>query len=257
MAMQSVPQMSLAGKTALITGATGAIGLAISQALGKAGASLFLTSRSEEQLRSNVQEFARWGVQASCLAADLTRPGAPQEVMDYALQSMEGIDILVNNAGMNRPQPAEEVDEANWDLIQDTNLKSAFLLSQAAGRHMIERGGGRIINISSDAGQVALPQRAAYCASKAGLNALTRSLALEWAPHNITVNAVAPTFVDTPWARGMMQDPEFKDYVMASIPLGRLVTKEEVALAALYLASDFAGIITGHVLALDGGWTIK
>lgn len=257
MGLVKKPQISLEGKTALITGATGGLGLAISQIFGRAGASLFLTSRREEQLRINVQEFARWGVQASCLGIDLTAPGAPQEVVDYAQQSLGGIDILVNNAGINRPQPAEEVSEENWDAIVNLNLKAAFLLSQAVGRHMIGRNWGRIINISSVAGLVALPLRAAYCSSKGGLNQLTRALALEWAPHNITVNAVAPTFMETPYIEEMFQDPSFEQYVRDSIPLGRLASPREVAWAVLYLASEFAGMVTGHVLVVDGGWTVK
>jgi NAD(P)-dependent dehydrogenase (short-subunit alcohol dehydrogenase family) len=257
MAATNVPQLSLAGKTALITGATGAIGQAVSQAFGLAGASLFLTSGSEEHLRANVQEFARWGVQAACLATDLTQPGAPQEVVDYALQSMGGIDILVNNAGIKGPQTAEEASQANWDAIMDSNLQTASLLSRVAGSHMIGRGGGRIINISPDAGLAALPQRAAYCSSQSGLHQLTSSLALEWAVHNITVNAVAPSLLDAPWMREMFKDPELTQYAWDGIPLGRLAKKEEVAHAVLYLASEFAGVITGNVLLVDGGWNLQ
>ena len=122
---------------------------------------------------------------------------------------------------------------------------------------MITRGGGKIVNISSQAGLVALPLRAAYCSSKGALNQLTRTLALEWAPHKINVNAVAPTFVLTPFTEGMFQDADFKQYVLDSIPLGRMATADEVAWASLFLASDLANMITGHILTVDGGWTVK
>ena len=122
---------------------------------------------------------------------------------------------------------------------------------------MIKRGGGKIINLSSQAGLIALPLRAAYCSSKGGVNQLTRTLAMEWAKHNILVNAVAPTFVLTPLTEGMLKDEDFKRYVLGNIPLGRMATPEEVAYAALFLASDLANMITGHILNVDGGWTIQ
>ncbi len=253
----SRPEFNLQGKVALITGATGGIGSAIAVLFGRAGARVLLTSRSEQKLRTLVGDLVRLGVEAGCLAIDLCAAGAPAELASRAVEQMGSLDILVNNAGINRPQKAEEVSEADWDAIMNTNLRSLFFLSQAVGRHMIEKGGGKIINISSDAGLVALPLRAAYCASKAAVNALTRSLALEWAPYNIKVNAVAPTFVETPFVSEMFKDPEFKQYVLDSIPLARMATVGEIAHAALYLACDFADIVTGHVLVADGGWTVK
>jgi NAD(P)-dependent dehydrogenase (short-subunit alcohol dehydrogenase family) len=129
--------------------------------------------------------------------------------------------------------------------------------TQAAGKEMIKRGGGKIINISSQAGSVALPLRAAYCSSKGGVDQLTRTLALEWAKHKVLVNAVAPTFVETAFTAQMFQDEKFRKYVFESIPLGRMATPEEVACAALFLASNLANMITGHILAVDGGWTIQ
>ena len=133
----------------------------------------------------------------------------------------------------------------------------AEYLKQAAGKEMIKQGGGKIIHISSQAGMVALPLRAAYCSSKGGVNQLTRTLACEWAPHHISVNAVAPTFVRTPFTEKMFEDEKFKKYVIDSIPLGRMATADEVAYATLFLASDLANMITGQLLTVDGGWTIK
>jgi len=177
--------------------------------------------------------------------------------VESAVREMGRVDILVNALGINRPQKPEEVTEENWDAVMNTNLRSVFFLCQAAGRQMIAQRSGRIVNVSSQAGSVALPLRAAYCASKAAVDLVTKVLALEWAPHNIQVNAVAPTFVETPFTAGMFRDPDFKRYVLDSIPAGRMATPDEVAYAALYLASDLAGIVTGHILLVDGGWTMK
>jgi len=137
------------------------------------------------------------------------------------------------------------------------NLKALFFVSQAAGKIMIAKGGGKIVNISSQAGVVALPLRSVYCSSKGGVNQLTRTLALEWAEHNISVNAVAPTFVKTPFTDEMFKDEKFKQYVLDSIPMRRMATLEEVANTTLFFASDLADIVTGQILPVDGGWTIK
>lgn len=251
------PDLSLKRKITLITGAAGGIGEAVAKVFGAAGARVFLNGRSEEKLRKLSQSLEAEGVESKYKASDLTVSAAPQELVDSVIAEMGGIDILVNSAGINRPQLPEEVTEKNWDDVLNINLKSLFFVSQASGKEMMKRGGGKIINISSQTGQVALPLRAAYCSSKGGVNQLTRSLALEWAKHNILVNAVAPTFVLTPFTRGMFEDKEFEKYVLESIPLGRMAEPDEVAYSVLFLASDLAGMITGHVLAVDGGWTIK
>lgn len=251
------PEFSLVGKVALITGASGGIGKAIASAFGVAGARVFLSGTSEEKLERVLAEMKAEGVEAVHKAVDITRSGAPQELVETVADTMGSIDILVNSAGINRPQNSVDVTEENWDAVLDINLKATFFTSQAAARFMIKQGGGKIINISSQAGIVALPLRAAYCSSKGGVNQLTRTLAVEWAKHNVLVNAVAPTFVVTPFTRGMFENKEFLSYVLDSIPLGRMAEPEEVAYAALFLASDLANMITGHILTVDGGWTIK
>jgi len=197
------------------------------------------------------------GAACSGLALDVNEQDGPRRLVAAAVQKMGRLDILVNALGINRPQMPEEVTRENWDAVLNTNLRAVFFLCQAAGRQMIKQQYGRIVNVSSQAGSVALPLRAAYCASKAGLNMITKVLALEWASHNIRVNAVAPTFVETPFVTEMFKDPVFKRYVLDSIPAGRMATADEVAYATLYLACDFASIVTGHVLLVDGGWTIK
>jgi NAD(P)-dependent dehydrogenase (short-subunit alcohol dehydrogenase family) len=251
------PEMSLHNKVALITGAAGGIGKAIAFALGAAGARVFLSGTSVEKLTDLAAALKTDGVETAYKAIDVRAASASQELVDTVVQTMGTVDILVNSAGINRPQKSVDVTEENWDAVLDTNLKAAFFLSQAAGREMIKKHGGKIIHISSQAGLIGLPMRAAYCSSKGGVNQLTRTLALEWAPHNILVNAIAPTFVLTPFTRGMFENKEFLRYVLDSIPLGRMAEPEEVAYAALFLASDLSNMITGHILTVDGGWTIK
>lgn len=256
--MMKGKEISLNGKVALITGAAGGLGGAIAWAYGAAGAKVFLHDLFEDKLKDITTAMAKEGIETGFRALDITAPGAPQKLVDAALAAMGRIDILVNSAGINRPEKSEDVSEKNWDDVMNINLRAMFFVSQAAGKHMIARGGGgKIINLSSQAGSVALPLRAAYCSSKGAVNQLTRTLALEWAKHRIVVNAIAPTFVETPFTAKMFEDADFKKYVLASIPLGRMVTAEEIANAALFLASDLSDMMTGHILAVDGGWTIQ
>ena len=251
-------EISLKGKVALVTGSAGGLGGAIARAYGAAGAKVFLHDLFEDKLKDIAGAMKADGIEAGYKALDVTASGAPQKLVDAAVRAMGRIDILVNSAGINRPEKAEDVTEKNWDDVMNINLRAMFFVSQAAGKHMIERGGGgKIINLSSQAGSVAIPLRAAYCSSKGAVNQLTRALALEWAKYRIVVNAIAPTFVETPFTAQMFQDENFKKYVLASIPLGRMVTSEEIANAALFLASDLSDMMTGHILAVDGGWTIQ
>jgi 2-deoxy-D-gluconate 3-dehydrogenase len=162
----------------------------------------------------------------------------------------------VNNAGMNIPQEAENVTIEAWDQVMDLNLKSAFFAAQAVGRIMIRQGrGGRIINITSQTGTVALIKRSAYCASKAGLNIITKVLALEWAKYNILVNSVAPTFIETEFSRKFLSDNSFREYALSKNLLKRFGKPEDVTGAVIFLASEEASLVTGHILAVDGGWT--
>lgn len=249
--------LSLKNKTVLITGATGGIGEAIVSLMGSAGATLFINGTNEEKLLRLSQGLKDQGVAHHYKALELTESGAAQILVDDCLQKMKRIDVLVNCAGINRTQLAEDVTEENWDAVHSINLKSMFFICQAAGRHMIQRRSGKIINISSQAGSVAIPFRAAYCSSKGGVDQLTRVLALEWSKYNINVNAVAPTFVETAMTKKMFDDPEFKKFVLDSIPLGRMANPDEIAYPVLFLATEYADMITGHVMLVDGGWTIK
>ncbi|MBN9387494.1 MAG: glucose 1-dehydrogenase [Chloroflexi bacterium] len=238
-------------KIALVTGASRGLGAAISCALAQGGATVVGTSRQPAEARRIARELNTLSVEmdVTCLAS--IRQGVDRVVAEYGR-----LDILVNNAGVNIPQGIFEVDETSWDTVVATNLKSVFFASQAAAHHMAAAGqGGRIINISSQAGVVGIEERAAYCASKGGVTQLTKVLALELASHQITVNAVAPTFVETELTRSTLDNPAWRERILSRIPLGRVGSVEEIAAAVVYLASQEAGLITGHTLLVDGGWT--
>ena len=250
-------QLSLKNRTVLVTGAAGGIGEAIVLLLGSAGATLYLNGTQEEKLLRLSERLNEQGIDHHYKALNLTEKGAAEKLVDACIKETGGIDVLVNCAGINRVQLAEDVTEVNWDAVHNINLKALFFICQAAGREMIKHRRGKIINISSQAGSVAIPFRTAYCSSKGGVDQLTRVLALEWSKYNINVNAVAPTFVETEMTKKMFDDPEFKKFVLDSIPLGRMAKPEEVAYPVLFLATEYADMITGHVLLVDGGWTIK
>lgn len=250
-------EIRLDGQVAVITGGNGGIGSATAELLGAAGAKLFLTGTPADALQAVVDRLSREGMTCRGFPLVLDGAGAAADLAARAMAEFGQVDILVNCAGINRPQHSVDVTEANWDAVLSVNLRSLFFVSQAIGRAMIARGSGTIVNISSQAGTVALPLRAAYCSSKGGVDQLTRTLAFEWAQHGVRVNAVAPTFVETPFVTEMFKDAAFKQYVLDNIPLGRMAQADEIARAVLFLASDWAKMITGHVLAVDGGWTIK
>lgn len=246
----------LTGKKAVVTGAGRGIGKAVALGLANAGADIGLVSRSESELNEVAEIVRALGRRAVVAASDLTETPGIAPLVDRLARDLGGIDILVNNAGTNIPQDSVEVTEAAWDTVIDINLKAAFFMAQAVGNTMIDQGrGGRIINMTSQTGSVALIKRAAYCASKAGLNLVTKVLAMEWGPHQILVNAVAPTFVETEMTKDMLADPQFREYAMAKNVLNRFGTTDDVAGAVIYLASPAASLITGHVLMVDAGWT--
>lgn len=246
---------ALTDKVIVVTGAGRGIGRAIAMEAAKMGADLALGSRTVSELESAAEEIRSLGRRAECFFLDVTKIPSIETFVADVLEAFTHIDVLVNNAGWNRLKPALDYTEEEWDRILNTNLKGLFFCSQILGRHMIERRQGKIINISSQMGIVGGPLRAPYCASKGGVGQLTKALAVEWAPYNIKVNAVAPTFTRTPLAEQALQNPEFREDVLRRILLGRLAEPEEIAGAVLYLASDAADMVTGQILAVDGGWT--
>jgi 2-deoxy-D-gluconate 3-dehydrogenase len=253
-----LPSMRVEGKVALVTGTGSGLGRAMAMGLAQAGADLALTELPDRL--GAAQETARAveaaGRKAFVVPLDVTRLPGIREMADAVASHFGRIDILVNNAGVNVPRLAVDVSEEDWDRVLDVDLKGVFFTAQAvAKKAMIPQGGGKIVNISSQMGVVGYTYRAAYCAAKAGVVNLTRVLAFEWARHGITVNAVAPTFVETPLTRPMFDDPAFKSDVLGRIPLGRLGRPEDIVGSVVYLSSASADMVTGHTLLVDGGWT--
>jgi len=250
-------EFDLSGKVAIVTGAGRGMGYHIALGLAKYGADLVICSRTVSELETLGAEIRDLGRRVFVKEMDITRIPDIDAMVNGAVDFFGHIDILINNAGINRPQWAEEVTEENWDDVMETNLKGLFFCAQAVGKVMIKQKKGKIINVSSQAGSVGLLQRAAYCSSKGAVNQLTRVLAIEWAKHNINVNAIAPTFIETPFTAPMFQKEGFKKYVLGNIPLGRVGKPEDVIGGVLYLASDASDLVTGHILLMEGGWTAQ
>ncbi|WP_040204120.1 SDR family NAD(P)-dependent oxidoreductase [Neobacillus jeddahensis] len=245
----------LNGKRVLITGGSKGIGFDIAQAFASLGATVIITGRNESHLLEAVEQLKTFHEDCSFLVADMQEVESVYTMVDEAVKGMGGIDILVNNAGVNIPKLALEVTEADWDQIMNTNLKGLFFCTQRAGKYMISQGHGKVINIVSQMAFVGYFKRAAYCSSKGGAVQLTKALAVEWAKHQINVNAVAPTFVETEMTKTMFEDQHFYEDVLSRIPLGQLARPADVTGAVLFLAADLANFITGETIKVDGGWT--
>ncbi len=254
-------KMGLDGSVVLVTGTGSGIGEASAHALASAGARLVVTELPAKLELAEATAAAirdRHGAEAAAVPLDVTDLASIDACVAATASTFGGrIDVLVNNAGLNVPQMAFDVTEEAWDKVLDTNLKGLFFMAQAVGRQMRDQSprGGSIVNLSSQMGIVGFSKRAAYCSSKAAVVNLGRVLAFEWAEYDIRVNAVCPTFVETPLTRPMFEDEEFKADVFRRIPLGRLATPDDVANAVVFLAGPGAAMVTGHALLVDGGWT--
>lgn len=244
----------LSGRTALVTGAGRGIGRTCAIALADAGAKVTVLSRTAaevEELAELIRDGGGSSVAAVCDVTDRV------QVAEF-FEQHGPFDVLVNNAGSNRPQPFLEVTTEALDQLLRLNVTALFDVSQAAARRMVERGeGGSIVNISSQLGHVGYPGRSVYAMTKHAVEGLTKTMALELAPHGIRVNTVAPTFIETPLTAPYLADPDFREGVLGRIPLGRLGTLEEVAAAVVFLASPAASLVTGTSLRTDGGWTAQ
>jgi NAD(P)-dependent dehydrogenase (short-subunit alcohol dehydrogenase family) len=253
------PDFDLSGQVALVTGAGRGIGRDLARALAASGATVLAGVRAAAD--SPEAADVAWSSPAAGSVApvtlDVTDVAGIGKAVDGIVATHGRIDILVNNAGLGANHDAVDVTEADWDSMMDVNLKGLFFVSQAVGRHMIARGYGRVVNVSSQAGLVGIRRHAVYSASKGGVNTLTKVLALEWAPLGVTVNAIAPTWIYTPGTAQRLDDPIFLAGVLDRIPLGRVGTTADVAAAVIFLASRASGLITGAVLPVDGGWTAQ
>lgn len=247
----------LQGKVVLVTGASRGLGRGLAKILAHEGAKVAIASRDISQLETLVLEIRTVGGICSLFSLDLRNLDSIKSCVAEVEKEMGNIDVLVNNAGMGNPIPAEKITEEDWDWMMDLNLKGTFFCCQTVGKEMLKRGSGRIINISSQASIVAVPGEVVYCASKGGLNMLTKTLAVEWSNRGVTVNAVGPTYIRTPGTAERLNNPTFLAGVLSNIPRGRVATIEDVASAVLYLASEGADMVTGTLLLVDGGWTAQ
>lgn len=243
----------LSGRLAVVTGAGRGIGEACALGLARAGADLVLVSRSRDELEQVAGRAEAIGRRAKVAPCDVTCADDVHAVAEQA----GGVDILVNGAGTNVPEPFLDVAERTFDALLAVNLKGTFLMSQEIARSMAARGDGSIVNVSSQMGHVGGPNRAAYCASKHGVEGLTKAIALELAPHGVRVNAVAPTYIETPMTSGFLADPQFRAETVGRIPLGRVGRVDDVVGAVVYLASPAASLVTGASLLVDGGYTAQ
>ncbi|RLG82069.1 MAG: beta-ketoacyl-ACP reductase [Thermoprotei archaeon] len=247
--------MLLKAKRALVTGASRGIGKAIALAMAKEGAILGVNSRRLENLRETVELIRSLGGEVIPIEGDVGKKEDCKKIIEEFVEKTGGLEILVNNAGIHATAPVEELDVEIWDKILAVNLRGAYLCSKYALPYMKKARWGRIINIASMLSFIGIPERGAYAASKTGILGLTRVIALETAPYNITVNAIAPGFIETEMVKARIKEGKLdKDRLIKRIPLGRMGTPEDIAHVAVFLASDYASYITGQVIIVDGGY---
>ena len=258
--MGALEVFSLDGLVAVIAGGGGGIGSALAEAFGRAGARVVVAGRTQESLDATVERVAATGVDALSVVADVTDEADSERIVRETVQRFGRIDILVNAVGGGAGKAlhsAESYPRSDWDWIMDLNVRSTVVVTQAVARQMIARGdGGRILNISSVRGNLGIKAGySAYVAAKGAINSLTRQWATEWAPYGIRVNAIMPTFVDTPQVAMLLEDPVFKAGIVSRIPLGRVGETSDIVGPAIFLCSDAASFVTGQILGIDGGLT--
>lgn len=249
------PMFRSDGKNALVTGAATGLGQAIAITLARQGANVAIADMPGVSLESTAAGVAAHGAQVLKIAMDIRDIEQVKAGTRRALDSWGRVDILVNNAGINRPKPGLEVDQENWDDHFATNVRGGFFVAQQLAPSMMDHGWGRVIFISSQSGLIGIPGQPVYCSTKGAIIQLVRTLGVEWAKHGITVNSIAPTFIETNLTRKRLQNPEFLKFVLGKIPSGKLAMPEDVAAAAAFLASSEAGMVNCATLTVDGGWT--
>lgn len=252
--LAGTPNFRLDGKRALVTGGGRGIGLAAASALAAAGAHVTLAARTKSEIEEAAAAIRARGEKAEALPLDVTDLDAVQRTVAAA----EPFNILVNNAGTNRPKMLMDVTIDDFDVMMGLNVRAAYFMAQAVARRLLEaKQPGSIINISSQMGHVGAARRTVYCASKHAMEGFTKAMAIELAPHNIRVNSLGPTFLETPMTRPFFENKAFRDEVLSKIKLGRLGQLDELTGAIVFLASDASSLMTGSALVLDGGWTAE
>lgn len=251
--MDALPSFRLDGLVAVVTGAGRGIGRGVVDALADAGATVAAGVRDDAAF----DELGDAGRAITPYRLDVTDVSGIRAAVDQIVADHGALDVLVANAGLGDNHPALDVTESDWDRMMEVNLRGVFFTCQAAGRHMVARGRGRVIAMSSQASVVGIRDHAVYAASKGGVNQLVRVLALEWGPRGVTVNAVAPTFIYTPGTADRLDDPAYRRDVVARIPVGDVGTVPDVAGAVVYLASEAGRMVNGTILMVDGGWTAQ
>lgn len=251
-----VPSFSLKDKLAVVTGAGRGIGRALSIGLAEAGSDVVLLSRTRDDLEETAGIIEELGRKAYIIPTDVTSREDIQKAIAYIEENDLSIDILINNAGMNIRSTALEVTDDEWQKIMDTNLKSAFMMSQEVGKHMKEMKKGKIINIASVAGHVALRTGVVYASTKAAMIQMTKVLAMEWGKYNINVNSIGPWYFKTPLTEELLKNEDYVNDILAVTPLKRIGELEELVGPAVFLSSDASNYITGQTLFVDGGMTI-
>ena len=246
---------SLEGLKALVTGSATGIGQAIAAMLARQGADVMVSDRPGVSLDESKEKLAESGNRVYGTAIDVRDPEQVKAGVETALSEMGRIDILVNNAGINRPVDGLNATVEEWDDHYNILVRGGFLMAQAAAPGMIGNKWGRIVFISSQSGLIAIPGQPIYCSAKGAVIQLVRTLGVEWAKDGITVNSVAPTFIETNMTRKRLQQPEFRKFVLGKIPAGKLAMPEDIGAAVVYLSSREAGMVNCSTLVVDGGWT--
>jgi gluconate 5-dehydrogenase len=253
----NLPTFDLTGKVALVTGGSKGIGFGMAQALGLYGAKVLISSRGIGEGKNAVKVLRAQDIDAEFYAFDVSKKHEVIAGVNRIIEEHQKIDILINNAGMNIRKPLIDIEEGEWDQVIDVNLKGIFLVGQTVAKHMIKQNYGKIINISSILGTIALPYQTSYAASKGGINQLTKVWAEELAHYNITVNAIGPGYIRTPMTTDWLNDPERYNSIVNSTMIKRIGEISDLVGPVVFLSSDTSAYVTGQVLNVDGGWTAK